>query len=209
MSVVFSCVAFAAQKAPEKVDLTGTWTSEKCESMPNGQGGETYFTRTFPMTNKEWKIDFTVFGDKDCTQALFTLDVAGDWELRGKSKAVKGAHNAFFGFKTRTLTAKADGAVQFMNQAGFCGKKDWKVGEAVDINSTGCAQIGAKPITDCNKRVRSSWAIVVATCARSATIRRSFILLRSLRSPKSETCGIDGSLLCCLPGKIRPPLLEK
>ncbi|MBM3382144.1 MAG: hypothetical protein FJY29_06870 [Betaproteobacteria bacterium] len=149
VSVVFSCVAFAAQKAPEKVDLTGTWTSEKCESMPNGQGGETYFTRTFPMTNKEWKIDFTVFGDKDCTQALFTLDVAGDWELRGKSKAVKGAHNAFFGFKTRTLTAKADGAVQFMNQAGFCGKKDWKVGEAVDINSTGCAQIGAKPITDC------------------------------------------------------------
>ena len=88
-------------------------------------------------------------GDKDCTQALFTLDVAGDWELRGKSKAVKGAYNAFFGFKTRTLTAKADGAVQFMNQAGFCGKKDWKVGEAYDIHTTGCAQLGAKPLTEC------------------------------------------------------------
>jgi hypothetical protein len=148
-SVVLSSVAFAAKKAPAKVDLTGTWTSEKCESMPNGQGGETFFKRTFPMTDKEWKIDFTVFGDKDCSQALFTLDVAGDWELRGKSKSVKGAHNAFFGFKTRTLTAKADGAVQFMNQAGFCGKKDWKVGEAVDIHTTGCAQLGAKPSTEC------------------------------------------------------------
>jgi hypothetical protein len=148
-SVVFSSVALAAKKAPANMDLTGTWTSEKCESMPNGQGGETYFTRTFPMTEKEWKIDFTVFGDKDCTQALFTLDVAGDWELRGKSKAVKGAYNAFFGFKTRTLTAKADGAVQFMNQAGFCGKKDWKVGETYDIHTTGCAQLGAKPLTEC------------------------------------------------------------
>jgi hypothetical protein len=144
---LFSSVAVAAKKTG--VDLNGTWTSEKCESMPNGQGGEMYFTRTFPMTAKEWKIDFTVFGDKDCTQALFTVDVAGDWKLRGKSKVVEGAHNAFFGFKTRTLTAKSEGAVQFMNQASFCGKSDWKVGEAVDIHTTGCPQVGAKPAAEC------------------------------------------------------------
>jgi hypothetical protein len=145
-----SSVAFAAKETKTaKTNLAGNWTSEKCESMPNGQGGETYFTRTFPMTNKEWKIDFTVFGDKDCTQPLFTLDVAGKWELRGQSKSVEGAHNAFFGFKTRTLTAKSEGAVQFMNQAGFCGKKDWKVGEALDIHKTGCAQLGAKPAKEC------------------------------------------------------------
>lgn len=145
-----SSVAFAAkEKKLAKPNLAGNWTSEKCESMPNGQGGETYFTRSFPMTKKEWKIDFTVFGDKDCTQPLFTLDVAGKWELRGQSKSVEGAHNAFFGFKTRTLTAKSEGAVQFMNQAEFCGKKDWKVGEAHDIHKTGCAQLGAKPAKEC------------------------------------------------------------
>lgn len=145
-----SSVAFAAKETKTaKPNLAGNWTSEKCESMPNGQGGETYFTRTFPMTKKEWKIDFTVFGDKDCTQPLFTLDVAGKWELRGQSKSVEGAHNAFFGFKTRTLTAKSEGAVQFMNQAEFCGKKDWKVGEALDIHKTGCAQLGAKPAKEC------------------------------------------------------------
>lgn len=152
VACAMSAHAFAANPTKgkaDKVDLNGNWTSEKCESMPNGQGGETYFTRTFPMTDKEWKIDFTVFGDKDCSQALFTLDVVGDWELRGKSKAVKGAHNAWFGFKTRTLTAKSEGAVGFMNKGSFCGKSDWKVGEAVDIHTTGCAQIGAKPVADC------------------------------------------------------------
>ena len=51
-----SSVAFAAKETKTaKPNLAGNWTSEKCESMPNGQGGETYFTRTFPMTNKEWK----------------------------------------------------------------------------------------------------------------------------------------------------------
>ena len=146
---VVSSAAFASKKTAAKVDLRGTWTSERCESMPNGQGGETYFTRTFPMTEKEWSIDFTVFGDKACTQSLFTLNVTGEWELRGSSKAVKGAHNAFFGYKTRTLTAKAEGAVQFMNQGGFCGKKDWKVGESFNIHTSGCPQLGAKPAAEC------------------------------------------------------------
>lgn len=145
----FGAVACVSNKSHVNHDIAGTWTSEKCESMPNGQGGEMYFTRTFPMTKKNWKIDFTVFGDKACTAPLFTLDVAGKWEVRGQSNSLQGVHNAFFGFETRTLTAKAEGAVQFMNQAGFCGKKDWKVGEAVDINTTGCPQLGAKPIAEC------------------------------------------------------------
>ena len=50
----FSSIAFASKETkPAKPNLAGNWTSEKCESMPNGQGGETYFTRTFPMTNKD------------------------------------------------------------------------------------------------------------------------------------------------------------
>jgi len=148
-ALLFNACAHTKKHRAEKFDIAGTWTSEKCESLPNGQGGEMYFTRTFPMTGKEWKIDFTVFGDKGCTQPLFTLDVAGKWEIRGKSAAVDGAYKAFFGFSIRSVTAKPEGAVQFMNQAGYCGNKNWKVGEAFNIHNTGCAQIGAKAVTEC------------------------------------------------------------
>ena len=52
-ALLFNACAHTKKHRAEKFDIAGTWTSEKCESLPNGQGGEMYFTRTFPMTEKE------------------------------------------------------------------------------------------------------------------------------------------------------------
>lgn len=153
---LFSVSALAKDK-PAKAgkaaapDITGEWLSEGgCEKMPNGQGGETYFNRHFWIDKAEWKIHFTTFGAADCTGELLQVEIAGPYKLGKASKAVAGATEGDFSTsKTMTVTPKAEGVLGWLNGAGVCGKKDWKVGEAHDVSKTGCKELGIKGKAQC------------------------------------------------------------
>ncbi|MFM2245769.1 MAG: hypothetical protein RL071_1843, partial [Pseudomonadota bacterium] len=84
-------------------DLVGTWASGGCEAYDDGSGGQNYLTRTFIMTETQWQLELTVYGDPDCSYGLFTADIVGPYTLNGAA-AVEGATNGNFGFTSNVWT---------------------------------------------------------------------------------------------------------
>jgi hypothetical protein len=152
-SLLTSAPALAEKKAGKhaKPDLTGSWASPACESVPNGQGGTMNFTRTFTITPARWSIDFVVFGDAACSEGakLFTASYAGPYRLLGPSATVPGATEAEFDFAERKVLPNSEGGAGYFNGQKVCGAADWKVGQARDIQQSGCAQLGAWPLAQC------------------------------------------------------------
>lgn len=139
---------YGADKAP-KID--GTWASPACESMPDGKGGSMHFKRVFKIAKSGWTLDFSTYGDASCAEAskMVTVDIDGAYELGKPSAKVSGGTEARFFFAHRKATAKSDGAAGWLNSVQACGKSDWKAGQAVDIDASGCPQLGAYPKKMC------------------------------------------------------------
>jgi Adenomatosis polyposis coli down-regulated 1 len=135
---------------PLEADLVGTWTSVACEVIPGE--APTYFTRTFELTETTWAIDFSTFGDPDCSDAqrLFRVEIAGPYQIEQPSAVVGGAFEAFFGYESRRITPVQQAAADFMNQGELCGVSTWTVGESVDVHELGCAGLGIQPVANCS-----------------------------------------------------------
>lgn len=128
-------------------DLVGEWASQGCEAYPNGQGGESYLTRDFTLTEKTWDLSFSIFGDKDCTVPLFTAQIHGPYTVGALSKTVEGATEAEFGFETNAWTAHTQQMADTFTGAG-CGAGAWEVEKAQEVGTTGCIGVAHK-ISDC------------------------------------------------------------
>ena len=134
-----------AEAAPAftEADLVGTWQSP---CFPSPQGDGSFNQLTFQMTEGEWDLDYSAFGDDACTAGFLTVRIQGPYTLGAASEAGEGAREGEFGFATKTVTPHMDAAVDVVN--GACGVETAKVGEALDL-SGGCAGLGAYPIADC------------------------------------------------------------
>ncbi|MFT3837564.1 MAG: hypothetical protein QM723_11265 [Myxococcaceae bacterium] len=145
-------VAVLLAAAPSAKQLEGVWSSEGgCESAPDGQGGTMHFRRTFTFDKAGWKIDFSTYGDAQCSSAaqMVSVEIDGAYKVLGPSKNALGANEAVFGFAHRKATAKSDGAAGWLNSVKACGLSDWKAGQARDIDQSGCPQLGALPKAQC------------------------------------------------------------
>lgn len=121
-------------------DLAGQWASPSCEN-----GGSFFYTRAFILTEATWAITFRVFGDEACTFALATVDIDGGYtlgEVDGDSREADFARG-----RVRATAHVADMATAFTGAA--CGAEAWEVDVIQDISSTGCAPLGAEPVSTC------------------------------------------------------------
>jgi hypothetical protein len=137
-------IAIAVMAAAPVLD--GTWSSPTCESTPDGS---MHFTRTFKLEKDRWAIDFSTYGDAACKEKMVTVDIDGPLKLEKPSAKVKGATEAQFLFAHRKATPRSEGAAKWLSSVKACGKADWKAGESVDIDASGCPQLGAYPKAQC------------------------------------------------------------
>lgn len=121
-------VTMVMMGATQKVE--GNWKSAGAEDMGNGS----FSTREFVLTDKTWKLVFTIFGDKELKAPLVAIDFEGTFKQTGDSKTVAGASEATFEFSKKSVTLKADVAKNFgMDGCGL------KVGEKKDVSKAGCS----------------------------------------------------------------------
>lgn len=126
-----------AETALTGKDLAGRWVSQGCEVYPDGKGGENYLTRDFTLTEKEWSLDLTIFGDKECSYPLFSSAIHGAFSLGGLSGKVEGATEGEFGIDSNDWTAHDQGLADTFTASG-CGGAAWEVEKAQDVTGTGC-----------------------------------------------------------------------
>jgi hypothetical protein len=151
--VTFSCGDDSDDsKSPSLAkQLTGTWASANCESSTSN-GQTSYFKRTFTFTETTWAIDYSTFGSSDCADSgkLLTVNIGGNYTIEGASPSVTNANNGFFGFTTRTVTPRNQAIIDtFLKPASACGVTDWAVDKSQDIQTPGCAVLGAYPLATC------------------------------------------------------------
>lgn len=136
-ALAFNLPAAAHDAKDVKRAVLGTWKSAAAEDLGNG----TFGTRTFVLRDGHWSIVFTCYGDSALQAPLFAFEAAGPWKLGEESRKVKGAHEAVFEFKAKTLTLLSK-APEVPKNFGFaaCGLT---VGEPKDISKTGCSFFGS------------------------------------------------------------------
>lgn len=127
--------------------LAGQWVSPACEAYPDGQGGTTYLTRDFTLSETRWSLSLGVFGDAACSYPLFSAEIEGPYALGAPSADVPGATEGQFGFATNTWTARDPALADLFTQSG-CGSAPWVVGEPQEVSGTGCIGV-AHPVAEC------------------------------------------------------------
>ncbi len=142
-----------AEPAPEAdatlapADLVGEWRSGECEAYPDGMGGMNYLQRNFTLDESEWHLDLDLYGDPECSFALFSAEISGPYALLGESEAVPGATEGNFDFASIVWTAHFEDMATLFTDSG-CGSAPWVVGEPQDVSATGCIGV-AHPISEC------------------------------------------------------------
>jgi hypothetical protein len=124
--------------------LTGAWTSP-CTPMNDQQA----FSLAFVIEPATWAVDYTVFADTSCTTKFMTVHIDGPYEIGATSTVVPDAHDARFGFTTKSVIPHLEAAAQFLASPAGCGLAGFAVGQAMDISTTGCANLGQRPIAAC------------------------------------------------------------
>lgn len=127
-------------------DLVGDWSSTTCEAYPDGNGGTNYLTRAFSLTDTRWALEFTIYGDADCTYGLFRGEIEGPYTL-GEAAIVAGATEGDFAFASNRWTALTEDMAAVFEGAA-CASGEWEVGVPQDVTGTGCLGV-AHPIAEC------------------------------------------------------------
>ena len=129
-------------------DLVGTWSSSKCEDYPGATEDETnYLDRQFKLTETEWSIFGTVYGDPSCSFPLFSFTVKGTYSLGEESVDHPGSLEADFLIESNEWLAYQDFMATTFTDAS-CGTNAWEVGVSQSVLETGCIGV-AVPEADC------------------------------------------------------------
>lgn len=125
-------------------DIRGSWASAGCEIVTSNDG-VSRVRRTMRIDDEERSLTIDFYGDDACTKALFSLDIAGPYDIGPKSMTMRDATTARFHLRKMTLTPSAPEAAAAFEAAG-CGAGDWEVGQGQEITSQGC--LGLVPTTE-------------------------------------------------------------
>lgn len=125
-------------------DARGHWKSA-CTQTGEAQS----IGLDFVLTEREWRLDYTTYGDATCTSAFVTVHVEGDYALDRPSDDVPGAWLARFGFVKKTVTPHGDAAAGFASSERACGRSGFEAGKETDVTEQGCAGLGQYPLSKC------------------------------------------------------------
>jgi len=133
-------------------DLRGQWQSA-CAPMSATQA----FTLDFDVADETWGLDYVVYGDAACGAKFLTVRIDGPYEIHGASDAVAGAHEARFGFTSKTVTPHSAAAAGYLSSEAGCNLPGFAEGVAKDIGQSGCANLGQRPIAACSADYDLVW----------------------------------------------------
>lgn len=125
--------------------LAGHWKSA-CTKTGEAQS----IALDFDITEDDWKLDYTTYGDAACANAFVTVHVEGDYAIASPSDDIPGAFRARFGFSKKTLTPHGDAAAAFAASDKACGGGEFHADRATDITERGCPGLGQYPVPQCS-----------------------------------------------------------
>ncbi len=121
--------------------LTGTWRSSACELgvMASVQlPVSLYFQREYALTATDWTATVSIYPDPLCATTALKSIVKGTYTIGAATTTPQGANEIDFAYAERRIQLlQAQGAIA-LNAIMCGGKIDWKVGDNVDVSSTGC-----------------------------------------------------------------------
>jgi hypothetical protein len=124
-------------------DVSGRWKSACAKT-----GDERSIDLDVELTDHDWKLDYTTYGDATCATAFITVHVEGAYAL-GPQSTVTGAWDARFGFAKKTITPHSAAAAGFASSDAACGAGDFAPGKATDVTASGCPGLGQYPVSKC------------------------------------------------------------
>lgn len=115
--------------ASSAADIQGQWASVGPENY-----GNHHATRSFSITDREWRVRYQAYADPQGQKPLFTVRVIGVYALGEPSSNVKGAREGIFPALSRSLTADSDAGVQLFASMGC----HLLIGKETFLLNTGC-----------------------------------------------------------------------
>lgn len=115
--------------APSATDIQGQWASVGPENY-----GSHHATRSFSISERDWRVRYQAFADPQGQQPLFTIRVAGVYALGNPSSRVAGAREGIFPALSRSVTADSDAGVQMFAGMGCALAR----GQETLLLNTGC-----------------------------------------------------------------------
>jgi hypothetical protein len=96
--------------------------------------GSHHATRSFSITQRDWRVLYQAYADPQGQQPLFTIRVTGVYALGDPSPTVAGAREGIFPALSRSLTADSDAGVQMFASMGCRLAR----GQETPLLNTGC-----------------------------------------------------------------------
>jgi len=124
------------QKALQRPDIRGTWSSIACEPTPGGNDRSIGLKRTYDLSGGEWKTRVDYFIEPECKTPTFSVEMKGPYELGDKSKEIQDATHGEFNITSIKLTPRLAEVAQVFEQS-HCGNTQWEVDEASQVGDTG------------------------------------------------------------------------
>ncbi|MFZ1891797.1 MAG: hypothetical protein WAU37_06385 [Formosimonas sp.] len=94
-------------------NIKGQWTSEALEN-----NGPVYATRTFTLTNSQWRVVYHAYADEQGQLPLFTIKAGGFYVIGDASTLLDGVYEGVFPANHRFLTADSAAGVQMFANMG-------------------------------------------------------------------------------------------
>ena len=113
LAVCMTSVMAQSASAPLAIHITGQWQSPDPESY-----GSHYATRTFTLTEQDWKVLYQAYADPQARQPLFSIRAFGVYVLGEVSGTVANAREGIFTTHSRSVTADSDAGVQMFAAMG-------------------------------------------------------------------------------------------
>lgn len=133
-----------APEAGSAPDLSGHWKSPCTKT-----GDARSIGLDFKLTERDWTLDYTTYGDAACASAFLTVHVEGTYALSRES-GVPGAWEARFGFAKKTITPHSPAAAAFAASADACGAGEFAADKATDVSEQGCPGLGQYAVAKCD-----------------------------------------------------------
>jgi hypothetical protein len=84
------------------------------------------------------------YGSAGCDKSYLNYKVSGTYATLGPSAHNADINSVNFTINKATITVFNQGTVEVMNRLEFCGKKDWKVSDEINVTNKKCKGLAVK-----------------------------------------------------------------
>lgn len=132
MKNIISTLFFFIVSGLNAQNFNGRWFSVQTENQ-----GQTFATRDFTFSGKNWKLTYTMYADSCKLFPLFAFDAEGTYKVGRKYKKLNSTYEANFAFTKKYLTLLSNDT-SVVNMLGFS-ECNLTYGVKTDISEKGCS----------------------------------------------------------------------